>query len=214
MGDYAKKEITILDKLKTALEVIDGVKDILYLFLVPHETINAAILVVSIIAPPIIILSMGCPFSDLYAIGKYNKNRNAGAVLFVKVLENVPQMIVQQQEMFSRGLKVTAFAGGNIIFGSTMLFTSLGWGVGLMLNERSYPQLSVPITGMVAFMIAQVVEFSTHFVSPDQANQHMLSAQSPTTSNAYPSKLWLILPISILITIKGWFDIKKHEKDL
>jgi hypothetical protein len=67
---------------------------------------------------------------------------------------------------------------------------------------------------MVAFMIAQWVEFSTHFVSPDQANQHMLSAQSPTTSNAYPSKLWLILPISILITIKGWFDIKKHEKDL
>jgi hypothetical protein len=129
-----------LDKLKTALEVIDGVKDILYLFLVPHETINAAILVVSIIAPPIILFTMmKIPFSDIYAIGKYNKATNAWAVLFVKVLENVPQMIVQQQEMFSRGLKVTAFAGGNIIFGSTMLFTSLGWGVGLMLNERSYP---------------------------------------------------------------------------
>ena len=130
-------------------------------------------------------------------------------------------MIIQQQEMLSRGLKVTAFAGGNIIFGSTMLFTSLGWGVGFMLKGRDYSWLSLPITGMVAFMIAQWLEFSTHFVSPDQANQHMLSTQSPTpnpqsptTSNSYPSQLWLILPISILITIKGWFDFKMHEKDL
>ena len=97
-----------------------------------YSAFNTVLLTATIIAPPILVLSIpdGPKFKDLYAIGEYDNCRNAFGVFLVKMMENVPQMVIQQQEMFDGGLRVTAFQAGNILFGSTMLMTSLGWGLG------------------------------------------------------------------------------------
>ena len=84
-----------MDKVKTYLELYDTIKDIIYLVTMPHSAFNTAILAATIIAPPILVLSAGdIKFKDLYGIGEYNKTKNAGGVLLVKVLENVPQMVI------------------------------------------------------------------------------------------------------------------------
>jgi hypothetical protein len=73
LGPYSKIEITFSDKLKTILEVVDQVKDVSYLVLISHSLTNTVILASSIVAAPIVVLSVpGFKFSDLYAIGNYN----------------------------------------------------------------------------------------------------------------------------------------------
>jgi hypothetical protein len=116
--------------------------------------------------------------------------------------------------MFSRGTKVTAFQGGNIIFGSTMLMISLGWATGFLLKTGDVAFLALPIVGVLAITISQWVFINNHFVSSDQANLHMFAAQSQNTSDSYPSLLWLILPISVLIMILAKLDFKKYKKHL
>ena len=99
LGQKYKAEIGVMDRVKTILEVYDSVKDIIYLVMIPHSTLNTVILASTVIAPPVLVLGR-MKFTDLYAIGKYDKRSNAIGVLIVKILENTPQMMIQQSEMF------------------------------------------------------------------------------------------------------------------
>ena len=105
-----------------------------------------------------------------------------------------------------------------------MLMTSIGWGLGGIINEvverrndkGALIESMIPITAVEGFTYAQMVELSNHFVSTDQANQNTLAAkcQTDATPDSSTLMLWLILPISLLIAILGYCSFKSTQNDL
>lgn len=192
------------------MDQFDFLKDLLFLFGYIHSFKGQIILVLSIVAPPYILLATGAQFIDIYAIGDYNKRNNKFATLGMKILQNIPQMIMQLSETLSRGTKLSVLMGFTLIFGPVMLNLSIGWGVALVIKRKinccNAMYLFMPLFGSLAALIwTQISLVNKYFISVEQAQKYIKmdfeKDFGPDLAHSVPIIMIIALVISIRIAI-------------